>query len=178
MRRALLVTFALLAAAAYAVTSGGAGGDEAGLAYKIEFDNAFGLVEGGDMRIGAVRAGVIIKFELTDTEPYKVAVEVEITEPGFGALHRDAECRIRNQSLIGEYYVDCEVGTAKKEIPDGGTIPVERTQSTIPADVLNNVMRRPYRERFRLILNELGTGLAGRPRELNEVIWRAHPGLR
>jgi phospholipid/cholesterol/gamma-HCH transport system substrate-binding protein len=40
------------------------------------------------------------------------------------------------------------------------------------------VMRRPYRERLRLIINELGTGLAGRPQDLNEVIRRADPGLQ
>ena len=34
-------------------------------------------------------------------------------------------------------------------------------------------MRRPYRERFRLILAELGTGLAGRPQDLREVAARA-----
>jgi ABC-type transporter Mla subunit MlaD len=39
-------------------------------------------------------------------------------------------------------------------------------------------MRRPYRERFRLILSELGTGLAGRPQDLAEVLHRASPGLR
>ena len=39
-------------------------------------------------------------------------------------------------------------------------------------------MRRPYRERFRLIITELGTGLAGRPDDLQEVLRRAHPGLR
>jgi ABC-type transporter Mla subunit MlaD len=39
-------------------------------------------------------------------------------------------------------------------------------------------MRRPYRERFRLLITELGTGLAGRPDDLQEVLKRAHPGLR
>jgi hypothetical protein len=39
-------------------------------------------------------------------------------------------------------------------------------------------MRRPYRERLRLILSELGTGLAGRPQDVQEVLRRAHPGLR
>ena len=34
------------------------------------------------------------------------------------------------------------------------------------------------RERLRLILSELGTGLAGRPDDLAEVLERAHPGLR
>ena len=39
-------------------------------------------------------------------------------------------------------------------------------------------MRRPYRERFRLILAELGAGLAGRPEDLNDAIRRAVPALR
>ncbi len=55
-------------------------------------------------------------------------------------------------------------------------MPVTQTQSTIPQDLLQDVMRRPYRERLRLIINELGTGLAGRPQDLNEVIRRADPG--
>ena len=55
---------------------------------------------------------------------------------------------------------------------------MEQTGSTIPIDLVQNVMRRPYRERFRLILSELGTGLAGRPEDLDDVLRRAHPGLR
>ena len=39
-------------------------------------------------------------------------------------------------------------------------------------------MRLPYRQRLSLILNELGTGLAGRGKELNEVIRRADPALK
>jgi hypothetical protein len=39
-------------------------------------------------------------------------------------------------------------------------------------------LRRPYRERLRLIIAELGTGLAGRSKDLSEVLRRAHPGLR
>jgi hypothetical protein len=44
--------------------------------------------------------------------------------------------------------------------------------------LVNTVMRRPYRERFRLIISELGAGLAGRSDDLSEVLRRAHPGLR
>ena len=177
MRRALSL-LVLLGAALGAVVFTGASGEAEGKKYWVEFDNAFGLVEGGDLKVGGVRAGTVNRFELTDSEPYKVAVEVEVTEPGFDALRTDSECRVRNQSLIGEYYVDCEVGTADEEIPEGGTIPVERTSSSIPPDLIASVMRRPYRERFRLVLSELGVGLAGRPEELNEVIKRAHPALK
>jgi ABC-type transporter Mla subunit MlaD len=177
MRRTLSI-LVVLAALAAAVLFTGASEEATGKKYWVEFDNAFGLVEGGDLKIGGVRAGTVNAFELTDSEPYKVAVEVEVTEPGFDALRTDSECRVRNQSLIGEYYVDCEVGKAQEQIPEGGTIPVERTSSSIPPDLIATVMRRPYRERFRLLLSELGVGLAGRPEELNEVIKRAHPALK
>jgi ABC-type transporter Mla subunit MlaD len=177
MRRALSI-LVVLAAAGAALVFTGATDDAKGKTYWVVFDNAFGLVEGGDLKIGGVRAGTVNTFELTDTEPYRVRVEVEVTEPGFDALRSDSECRVRNQSLIGEYYVDCEVGTEGDRLPDGGEVPVERTSSSIPPDLIANVMRRPYRERFRLILSELGVGLAGRPEDLNEVIRRAHPALK
>jgi hypothetical protein len=39
-------------------------------------------------------------------------------------------------------------------------------------------MRRPYRERFAIILNEFGAGLAGRGQDLRKVIRGANPALR
>ena len=39
-------------------------------------------------------------------------------------------------------------------------------------------MRRPYRERLRIILDELGAGVGGRSDDLNETIRRASPALR
>jgi phospholipid/cholesterol/gamma-HCH transport system substrate-binding protein len=147
--------------------------------YEIELDNAFGLVEGGDLKIGGVKAGQTTGFRLTESEPYRVIVTAEVTEPGFERLRRDAECSVRQQSLIGEYFVDCDLGSRDEpELPNGGRIRVGQTSSTIPPDLINTVMRRPYRERFRLIISELGAGLAGRPEDLNEVIRRAHPALR
>jgi ABC-type transporter Mla subunit MlaD len=105
-------------------------------------------------------------------------VRAEVSEPGFDDLRADARCEIRPQSLIGEYFVDCQPGTSSKRLRDGGRVPVERTSSTIAIDLVNNVLRRPYRERLRIIIAELGAGLAGRPEDLNEVLRRAHPGLR
>jgi virulence factor Mce-like protein len=180
MKRALTVIATLLAAGAAALlTAAGGGNGTTAKTYKVVLDNAFGLVKGGDVKVGGVRGGAIKDFELTNDEPVKVAVEVEVSQPGFDSLRSDTKCQVRQQSLIGEYFIDCDLGTDKgKELPDGGTVPVEQTSSTIPPDLVQNVMRRPYRERFRIILTELGVGLAGRPGELNEVIRRAHPGLR
>ena len=45
-------------------------------------------------------------------------------------------------------------------------------------DLINDIMRLPYRQRFAILLSEFGAGLAGRGEELNEVIHRANPALR
>jgi ABC-type transporter Mla subunit MlaD len=181
MRRVLpALIVAGACAAAVALTGASGDGSSKGKSYWLEFDNSFGLVEGGDVKVGNVRAGQTTEFKVDapDDERATALVRVEITEPGFDSFRTDAECRIRPQSLIGEYYVDCEPGSAPEELADGDRVDVGNTSSVVPEDLLRNVMRRPYRERLRLILAELGTGLAGRPADLQEVLKRAHPGLR
>jgi virulence factor Mce-like protein len=168
----------VLVAIAAAVLLTGASEDGGGKSYEIEFDSAFGLSPGGDLKIGGVKAGKTTGFKLERRPPYRVLVTAEVTEPGFDTLKTDAHCAVRQQSLIGEYFVDCDVGKGARELPDGGRVPVRQTASTVPLDLIQNVMRRPYRERFRIIISELGTGLAGRPQDLNEVVRRAHPALR
>jgi ABC-type transporter Mla subunit MlaD len=177
MRRLLYVLAVAGSLAAVVLATGASGGGSQGKRYEIVFDNGFGLVEDGEVKVGGVPAGKTTGFHLTKSSPKKVVVGIEITKPGFDSLREDARCDVRQQSLIGEYFIDCQLGTGRP-LPDGGTVPVKQTSSTIPPDLVNDVMRRPYRERFRLIISELGAGLAGRPKELNEVIRRAHPALR
>jgi ABC-type transporter Mla subunit MlaD len=189
--RRIVSILAVLAISALALIATGASDDgPKGKEIKIAFDNAFGLTQGGDLRVGGVRAGQTTEFktsrgpecqneETRDLPARTCAIVIAtIEEDGFKSFRSDSECDIRQQSLIGEYYVDCQPGNARGEQPAGKPIPVQRTTSTVPTDLVNNVLRRPYRERLRLILAELGTGLAGRPDDLAEVLKRAHPGLR
>ena len=178
MRRAGAIVAVVAACVLVALGIGARNDDDGARTYEIVLDNAFGLTQGGDFKIAGVRAGETTSFRVVGQERPLAVVEAKVTEPGFADLREDARCEIRPQSLIGEYYVDCQPGRAGRKLRAGGTVPVEQTSSTIPTDVVNNIMRRPYRERFRLILTELGTGLAGRPDDLQEVLRRAHPGLR
>ena len=191
MIRRIATVAIVVAASAGAVLFTGASEETAkGKTYLIAFDNAFGLTEGGDLRVGGVKAGKTKSFSLSTGPECQgetpgdgparacAIVNANVTEPGFTSFRSDAHCAVRQQSLIGEYYVDCQPGKAKEELPSGSTIPSTRTASTIPADLVNNVLRRPYRDRLRLIIAELGTGLAGRPQDLAELLRKAHPGLR
>ena len=181
MRRLATVPLVVLAAAAPAFALAGAGGGEGGKrSYRIVFDNAFGLVSGGDFRVGGVRAGQTSGFDVrtSKTGPPKAVVTAEVTEAGVPAFRSDATCSVKPQSLIGEYFVDCQPGTARKRLPDGAAIPVSQTEGTIPIDLIQNVLRRPARERLRVLVAGLGTGLAGRSDDLQAVLARLHPGMR
>ncbi len=180
IRRVVSALAVVLVAVLAALALGAKGDDDGGSkTYELLFDNAFGLTEGGDFKVAGVRAGETSKFKVTKVDGRPLAlVTAEVTEPGLADLREDAQCEIRPQSLIGEYFVDCQPGTSDERLPDGGRLAVERTRSTIAIDLVNDVMRRPYRERLRLIVGELGAGLAGRPEDLSNVLRRAHPALR
>jgi virulence factor Mce-like protein len=179
VKRALPIALALLVLVglvlAIAATDDG---DSDGRTYEIAFDNAFGVSEGGDFKVAGVTAGTTSGLRVSEGPRRYAIVTAKVTEPGFADLRRDARCDIRPQSFIGEYFVDCQPGSSRERLPDGGRVPVAQTSSTIPLDLVNDIVRRPYAERLRIIVEELGAGLAGRPGDLSEVLRRAHPGLR
>jgi virulence factor Mce-like protein len=149
------------------------------------FDNASTLVQGEDVKVAGVPVGVISDLDVTPDK--KAAVTMRVDNAGFIPWKTDASCKIGAQGLIGEKFVDCQPGSSSAEPlarvsrGDGKgerLLPVERTSSPVDLDLLNDIMRLPYRERFAILLSEFGTGLAGRGEELNEVIHRANPALR
>ena len=119
---------------------------------------------------------------------------MKITDPGFQDFRSDASCLIRPQSLIGEKFVDCRPtlprapGTKPppplKKIPAGEPgagqylLPLENNSTSVDPDLINDIQTLPYAQRFRLILNELGAGLAGRGEDIEEAVKRANPVLR
>ncbi len=183
MRRVLASAVVLGLVAVFMVSAMGSGSGSTSPTYKIEFDNAFGLVTGADFKVAGVKAGSITNIQLPpgcmkgNTYDCHALVTVQVTQDGFGTFHQDAFCQSRPQSLIGEYFVDCQPGSRGAVLKSGSTIPVTHTQSTIPMDLLNDVMRMPYRERFTLIINELGAAVAGRSGDLQAALRRAVPAL-
>jgi virulence factor Mce-like protein len=177
MRRAILsaAVVVLVVGGVVALTSGG-GGSSGDPTYKIEFDNAFGLVTGAQFKVAGVPAGSIQAISLNRKDLHAV-VTVSVTQTGFGRFHQDATCQSAPQSLIGEYFVDCNPGTSGPVLRNGATIPVTHTVSTIPGDLLQDIMRLPYRERFALIIDEFGAAAAGNSQNLQAALQRAVPAL-
>src|SRR3954471_12587462 len=192
MRRIVLIAAALLIASAVAVVGLGASSNDSG-GYKVRaiFDSAFSVIPREDVRVAGVTVGAIDSLDVTKDN--KAAVVLRIDKAGFTDFRRDATCEIRPQSLIGERFVECtptqprapgtQAPPALPKIPDGQPgagehlLGVTHTGHQIDVALLNNIMRRPFRERFAILLNEFGTALAGNGAELNRAIRRANPAL-
>jgi virulence factor Mce-like protein len=149
------------------------------------FDNAASLVEGEDVKVAGVPVGTVEALDVTDDK--RAAITLRVDNEDFTPWKTDARCTIRPQSLIGEKFVECEPGSSAapqlRTIEDGDgegerLLPVANTSSPVDIDLINDILRLPYRQRFSILLNEFGTGLAGRGEDLNEVIHRANPALR
>ena len=177
MRRFVLIALAGAALVAGVVLLASRDHGPNRVTYRIELDNAFDLTQGGDFKIAGVAAGSIEHLSV-DRKRYTAIADVSLEAKGAPHLRADATCVSRPQSLLGEYYISCVPGHAKTELPSGALIPTSRTRSTIPTDLINDIMRVPQRERLRLIINEFGTALAARGESLNTAIHEGDPALR
>jgi phospholipid/cholesterol/gamma-HCH transport system substrate-binding protein len=203
MRR--MIGIAVLAVAVAVVAVSGVGASE-GDTYEVRaiFDNAGFLVKGEDVRIAGANVGSVADVDISDeTEPVlengspdpgKAVVVLRIDDPAFQDFRQDASCLIRPQSLIGEKVVECkpteprapgtppppELEQISEGQPGAGQylLPLERNGKQVDLDLVNDIMKEPYPDRFRLILNDLGAGLAARGHELAEIVDRSNPALR
>ena len=207
MRRIVLIAAGLLLAALLiALPAIGSNGGSGTYLVRGYFDNGSFVVPGEQVRVAGATVGTVKAVDVSNEDeiasdeggphavPGKAVVVMQIDNAGFKDFRQDASCLIRPQSLIGEKYIDCtptqprapgtEPPPSLEKIPDGQTgsgqyfLPLENNGKTIDLDLIQNINRLPYNDRFRLILNELGAGLAGRGQDLGEVIDRANPALR
>lgn len=206
MRKWLLAA-GLVAAIVVVVVLLGGGSDNNGYVVRAIFDSGGFMVKGEEVRVAGANVGEIESVGVTmpgevdsykngkpQKVPGKAVIVMKIEDPGFQDFRSDAGCLIRPQSLIGEKFIDCNPTLPRapgsqpapelKQIPNGEPgagqylLPLENNSTSVDPDLINNISQLTYAQRFRLILNELGAGLAGRGEDIEEVVKRANPVLR
>jgi phospholipid/cholesterol/gamma-HCH transport system substrate-binding protein len=206
MRKWLLAA-GLVAVIVVVVVLIGGGGGNSGYVVRGIFDSGGFMVSGEEVRVAGATVGEIESVGVTmpgevdsykngkpQAVPGKAVIAMKIEDPGFQDFRSDASCLIRPQSLIGEKFVDCTPTLPRapgskpapelKQIPDGKPgagqylLPLENNSTSVDPDLINNINQLTYAQRFRLILNELGVGLAGRGEDIEAAVKRANPVLR
>jgi phospholipid/cholesterol/gamma-HCH transport system substrate-binding protein len=208
MIKRLILAAAVVAAVVLVVLLVAGGEDSSdGYEVRAIFDNGGFMVTGEQVRVAGANVGTIEEVNVTmpdDVVAYrngkpvkkagKAIIVMNITDPGFQDFRQDASCQIRPQSLIGEKFVDCRTTLPRspgaepppplKRIPDGDPgagqylLPLGNNGTSVDPDLINDIYTLPYAQRFRLILNELGAGLAGRGEDIEVLVKRANPVLR
>jgi ABC-type transporter Mla subunit MlaD len=191
-RARIVAAAALVALVAGAALALGAGGSSSAHGYLVRaiFDNSSFVIPGEDVKVAGVTVGAVDALDLTKDD--KAVVVLKITDPAFQSFKTDAHCRIALESLIGEQYVDCQATAGGADGRTAAALPaiasgpgkgqhlldVDHTTTPVGVDLLNDIMRQPPAQRFRLIINELGAGLAGNGEDLRAALRRANPALQ
>lgn len=207
MRRAIVIGGLVAAVIVVIVLISSGGGESSGYVVRAIFDNGGFMVKGEQVRVAGANVGQIESVGVTlpgEVDSYeggkeraisgKAVIVMKITDPGFQDFRSDATCLIRPQSLIGEKFVDCRPTLPRapgakeapplKKIPSGEPgagqylLPLENNSTSVDPDLINDINKLPYAQRFRLIFNELGAGLAGRGADIEATVKRANPVLR
>jgi phospholipid/cholesterol/gamma-HCH transport system substrate-binding protein len=136
--------------------------------FQITFPTADGLVSGSDVLEAGSRIGTISEIE--PTQDNSALVTVQITDDHW-PLHTGLTADIRPKSLLGEKYVDIHDGSTSKPAFDAAVV-LHETQQAVPVelDQFINSLDAPTRNAARVLLSDLGAGVAGRGQSLNEAI--------
>jgi ABC-type transporter Mla subunit MlaD len=207
MIKRLILAAAVVAAIVLVVLLVSGDDDSGGYKVRAIFDNGAFMVKDEQVRIAGSNVGTIESVGVTMpgdvvayengkpvSKPGKAIIVMDITDPGFQDFRQDATCLIRPQSLIGEKFVDCRATLPRapntepppplKQIPEGQPgegqylLPLGNNGTSVDPDLINDIQTLPYAQRFRLIFNELGAGLAGRGEDIEVLVKRANPVLR
>jgi ABC-type transporter Mla subunit MlaD len=171
----LLASLGLLGAFVFGSTAQGSSNGT----FDVIFDDARGLIPGQLVKVAGAKAGTITN--VTVTSNFKARIEASI-ESQFMPFRTNATCIIRPEGLISENYIDCNPGsppapilTSQHGLPP--TVPVQNTTEPVSILDLFNIFNLPTRERFQVIINELGIGTAGEGQNFNDILRRANPAL-
>ncbi len=151
-----------------------------------QFEDAFPLVEGMNVRVNGAIAGSVGKISVNDEGLADVTLllDDDIKRPRL-----DATAAIRQQDTTGDSYVAFEPGRASNPLPEldghptiacsasGNEGRCQRTLAAPRLDDLLNAFGRSERTGIQLMLSELSRAVDGRGKDLNRAAIDLRPGL-
>ena len=136
--------------------------------FQVSFTSADGLVAGSDVLEAGAKIGYI--GDIQPTADNHALVTVVVSDDHW-PLHDGVSADIRPKSLLGEKYVDIHDGpqTAAQWTPDGALVANDKAVP-VELDQFINSLDPTTRASARILLNDLGAGVAGRGPDLNAAI--------
>ncbi|MBA2764080.1 MAG: MCE family protein [Thermoleophilaceae bacterium] len=141
---------------------------------KAELEDASGLVENSNVKIGGIPAGIVTDLTLTEED---TALLTMVLGEGSGVIGEGATAAARPVNLLGEKYVDLDVGDLDEPVDSGTLIPLARTSTPVELDDVLNTFQPDVRSRLRLLINEAGVAMTGRGADFNGLLEELPPAI-
>lgn len=143
-----------------------------GVSYRYldaQFADASNVPVASEVRIAGRRVGQVTRTERTGG---LATLRLQL-EPDTEPMRSGTTARIRLKGLLGGKFVELTPGSSGPELADGATLPVGRTSNA--ADLLDVIqgLDEPTRVNLQSVVRGLGNGLAGRGRQLNDMLRQA-----
>jgi phospholipid/cholesterol/gamma-HCH transport system substrate-binding protein len=135
---------------------------------QIIFPGADGLVAGSDVLEAGAKVGYIGDIEPATKNTALVTVEIS---DEHWPLHSGVSAGIRPKSLLGEKYVDLHDGPhSGRAYREGAVLHAPANADPVELDEFINSLDPSTRTAVRVLLDDLGAGVAGRGPDLNTAI--------
>jgi phospholipid/cholesterol/gamma-HCH transport system substrate-binding protein len=169
------------------------------------FPEATQLAQQSDVRIGGVSVGKVESIELAPPNQRvngKDTTEAVIQiDPQYAPISYNARAILRQKTLLGETYVELTSGTEPdgtpkpvslgsaasaanastpdvsnvKSIPEGGALPIARTQEATQIDEIFNALDKQTRVAFQRWIQNSAVAIKGRGLDLNDALGNLGP---
>lgn len=135
---------------------------------RAELDNAGGLRTNSLVDVAGHPVGRVRDMSLTRDDKVLTTLEIEHDAGPIGA---GAQAEVRPANLLGEKYVDLNVGrAASAPLPSNALIPASRTGSPVELDDVVDILDAPTRTALSALINESGIALTGRGAEFGQTV--------
>jgi phospholipid/cholesterol/gamma-HCH transport system substrate-binding protein len=144
-----------------------------GYRFNVEFKEATQLAEQADVRISGVPVGKVVK--IGQAPDGGIRAEIELRER-YAPLPRDARATLRQKTLLGETFVELTPGTKRgPPLAEGATLPAGNVRPTVELDEVLRALDGRTRERFKVLLAGVASGVRERGDELSGALGTLPP---
>lgn len=142
---------------------------------KAEFKDVGGLRPNSSVKIAGVPAGKVEDLEVTGRDTAIATLKLKENAAPIG---RGATIKVRPTDLLGERYAELDPGNRSAPVPSGSRIDVRATSTPVELDDVLNMLDDDTRTRLGVMVNEVGTSLAGRGADFNKLLASLPPSLQ
>jgi ABC-type transporter Mla subunit MlaD len=130
--------------------------------FKATFASANNLKAKSPVRIAGVEVGQVTKIEPVPEGNGAATVTMQVQDVGL-PIHKDAQLKVRPRIFLeGNFFVDVQPGTpGTPELPKGGTIPVNQTDTPVQFGQVLTALQSDTREDLKVFLREYGENALG-----------------